>query len=211
MDCRGAPSYAITPEGQVLLDTASPESCIHFVEYPLERHRFPSRLREEMIATRRPWDYDAIALDGNGLDEFPAVWGLPPAGPIAIRCIVPPPQLFVFRNLLSEALAGTEEVPTIVVLPPGAGYMPVQELVGLVGERAAALVAETAALFRAAGARFYYREKPHHARPRYERDNGRFRARRIALAQSRGVETPGTGGSPLEAGMRPYRFTGGPP
>ncbi len=145
MDCRGAPSYAVTPDGTVLLDAASPESCIRLVEYPLERHRFPSRLREEMIATRRPWDYDAIALDGNGLEDFPGVWGLPPAGRLTIRCVVPPSYMFNLCDLVAEALPGPEDAPTLIVLPPGVGYVPVQELVGLVGERAAALVAEIAA------------------------------------------------------------------
>jgi predicted amidohydrolase len=144
MDCRGAHSYAITPEGKVLLDAAGPESRIHFVEYPLERHRFPSRLREEMNAVRRPWDYNAIAFDANGLDDFPAVWGVPAPGLVAIRCVVPPSQPFTLQNLLFEALAETEGVPTVVMLPPGAGHGPVQELVKLIGERAAALVTETA-------------------------------------------------------------------
>ena len=145
MDCRGAPSYVVTPDGQVLLDAASPESCIHFVDYPLEKQRFPSRLREEMIATRRPWDYNAIALDGNGLEEFPGVWGLPAAGRLAVRCVVSPDHAFTLRELLGEALPGKEDVPTLIVLPPGAGHMPVRELVSLIGERAAALVTETAA------------------------------------------------------------------
>jgi predicted amidohydrolase len=145
MDCRTAPSYAATPEGEVLLDRTSGESRLFLVEYPLEGHRFPKRLREETMALRRPWDYNAIALDGNGLEDFPGVWGVPSAGTLTVRCIVPPSHTSAIRDLVAEALPGPGDPPTLIVVPPGAGYVPVTELVSLVGERAAALVTETSA------------------------------------------------------------------
>lgn len=142
MDCREAPSYAVTPEGRVLLEQTSEESRLFLVEYPLERHRFPGRLRQEMTALRRPWDYNAIALDGNGLEDFPGVWGVPSAGRLAVRCVVPPPHTLTLRDLVAEALRGPEDAPTLIVVPPGAGYASVQELAGSLCGRAAALATE---------------------------------------------------------------------
>lgn len=142
MDCSTAPSYALTPEGTVLLDAASDESVIHFVEYPLEENRFPSLLREEMTTARRPRDYNAIALDTCYLDEYPGMWGLPASGSVAVRCLVPLPGMTSVPDVITgQTTAGTDN-PCILVLPPAINGLPVQELVRRSGEHAVAVATE---------------------------------------------------------------------
>ncbi len=125
MDCRTAPSYAVMPEGTVLVDHTSDESRFFLVEYPLERHCFPRRLREEMTALRRPQNYNAIALDASGLEDFPGMWGLPPAGPIEIRCLVPQVDI----PSLEEIVRTPWDVPRLIVLPPSVDGLPMKEVI----------------------------------------------------------------------------------
>jgi predicted amidohydrolase len=142
MDCRTAPSYAVTPDGKVLLDAASEDSQIYLVEYPLERHRFPCGLREEMMVTRRPWEYNAIALDTSGIDDFSGTWGLPTAGLMEIQCLVPPPNTSSLSNFTTEALNRVDGAPRILLLPPVTVAPPLQELVHHSGDHALAVVTE---------------------------------------------------------------------
>jgi hypothetical protein len=125
MDCRAAPSYVVTPEGNVLLDHTSEDSRFFLVEYPLERHCFSRRLRQEMTDLRRPWNYNAIALDASMLDDFPGMWGLPLAGPIEVRCLVPPAE----GPTPEEAVKTRFDMPCFLVLPPDRDGWHLQELI----------------------------------------------------------------------------------
>jgi predicted amidohydrolase len=142
MDCRTAPSFALTPEGTVLLDGTSEDSRIFFVEYPLEKHRFPLSLREEMAAVRRPWDYNAIALDSSGLDDFPGMWGLPVAGSIEIRCLIPPPGRVSPSDRGKALRTGESNAPRLLVLPPGINGILLQEVIRQSKEERTAIVLE---------------------------------------------------------------------
>jgi predicted amidohydrolase len=117
MDCRNAPSYGLTPDGRVLLDAVASETTIHWVEYPLEEGRFPSQLRRQRMAARHPRDYDAIALDASGLDDFSGLWGLPTPGPMTVKCLVPPFALGRLTDLLRNETA-MAACPTLFLLPP---------------------------------------------------------------------------------------------
>lgn len=128
MDCTSAPSYAVAPEGDTLLDAACRDSLVHYVEYPLEAGAFPSRRRKEMVSARCPRDWDAIALDGNGLDDATEFLGLPPAGPIRISCLVPPARPVCLMDFVRDALAVSEKIPAILLLPEGAGPVSVEEI-----------------------------------------------------------------------------------
>lgn len=116
MDCREAPSYAVAPDGRVLLNETSASSSIFYVEYPLADHRFPSDLRYSMAASRRPRDYNAISLDASGLDDYPAVWGLPAPGTINIQCFVPAAGDSFKESVLTK-LQTMQEEKGLLVLP----------------------------------------------------------------------------------------------
>jgi predicted amidohydrolase len=143
MDCREAPSFALAPGGTVLLDETAEDTRIFFVEYPLEQHCFPSGLREEMAAARRPCDYNAIALDSSGLDDFPGMWGLPATGSIDIRCIVAPPGPALLSDQVRLFGTGERDVPRLLVLPPGIDGIDLQEIVRRSDEERIAMAAET--------------------------------------------------------------------
>jgi len=143
MDCRNAPSYGLTPDGTVLLDATAEDSAIHFIEYPLDGRRFPSRFRKERMTRRRPHDYNAIALDSSGLDDFSGMWGLPAAGPIAIKCVVPPSGSHSLLDLLKKMAATLNGVHGIILLPPGVDSPPLSKLVPLTGKKALAIMMET--------------------------------------------------------------------
>jgi hypothetical protein len=139
MDCRAAPSYAITPGGTVLLDHTSDDSCTLLVEYPISQHCLPRCLREEMTALRRPWNYNGIALDASGLDDFPGMWGLPTAGPVEVLCIVPGRE----RPAPEEIARTPWDVPRLLVLPPGVDGLPMRDLVRQSQEGGFALAVQT--------------------------------------------------------------------
>ncbi|OPY64620.1 MAG: (R)-stereoselective amidase [Syntrophorhabdaceae bacterium PtaU1.Bin034] len=143
MDCRTAPSFALAPDGAVLLDETAEDTRTFFVEYPLEGHRFPSRLREEMAAARCPRDYNAIALDSSGLDDFPGMWGLPASGLIEIRCLVPSPGPTPLPGMGDPSWAGESGIPRVLVLPPGIHGVPLQEIIRQSREGRTAMVTET--------------------------------------------------------------------
>ncbi len=104
MDCRRAPSYAVTGEGQVLHDAASAASAIHHLAFPLEEGRLPAAARRAALAGRRPADYGAIALDMNGLGDFAGLWGLPPGGPFSVQCLIAAPGTPVTDEMIRRAL-----------------------------------------------------------------------------------------------------------
>lgn len=116
MDCRNAPSYAVTPDGKVLLDETSETSCVFYVEYPLERHHFPTAARHKVTAARRPQNYNAIALDAPVADYFTAVWGLPDSGIINIECFIPAAG-DSFRESILTKLRTMQGEKGLLVLP----------------------------------------------------------------------------------------------
>jgi predicted amidohydrolase len=127
MDCRLAPSYALTPEGTLLLDETAEDSTIFFVAYPLEGHCFPSRLRKEMTASRSPRDYSAVALDSSGLDNYPGMWGLPAAGSIEVRCLVSSSNAAPLPHAAGWHGTGEYDGPRLLTLPPGMNGIGLQE------------------------------------------------------------------------------------
>lgn len=143
MDCRNAPSYALMPDGTILLDATAGDSAIHFVEYPLDERRFPSRLRKKRMTERRPRDYNAIALDSSGLDDYPGVWGLPASGPLAIKCLVPPSGQYSLLDLLKRMTATLNGAYGIILLPPGIEIPPLLKLVNLTKKNALAIMMQT--------------------------------------------------------------------
>ncbi len=116
MDCQEAPSYAVTPNGTVLLDATSKTSKVYLVEYPLEEGHFPSRLRKKIMSTRTPEDYNAISLDMCGVEDLSGLWKLPPPGTIKIQCFVPSGSGFPpgFKKKLFD---NTDEIPRLAIVP----------------------------------------------------------------------------------------------
>jgi predicted amidohydrolase len=147
MDCRDAHSYAVAPDGRVLLDETNANSCVFYVEYPLEGRRFPSCLRRHITAERRPRDYNAIALDASWLDDFPSAWGLPASGTVNIQCLIPPPPSDVasFKAFVLDKLQGqgTQEEDRLLVLPCVERYLPIEEVVLFTKDTNIAVVTET--------------------------------------------------------------------
>jgi len=141
MDCRCAPSYAAAPDGRVLLDETSESSCVFYVEYPLADHRFPSDLRYEMAAARRPRDYNAIALDASGLDDFPALWGLPASGTMNIQCLIPA-DASSFQESVMDSMQAMRGEKGLLVLPP-VPRLSLDELALCSGKTDVAVAAET--------------------------------------------------------------------
>lgn len=139
MDCRTAPSYALAPEGRVLLDAVAPKTAIHWVAYPLEEGHFPSRLRLARMAARRPRDYDAIALDASGLDDFTGLWGLPAPASLTLKCLVPPASGGPLVDLIESEAASIAE-PALLLCPSALKPFHRAELVGLTKETKLALV-----------------------------------------------------------------------
>ena len=127
MDCSAAPSYAIAPDGTVLLDETSADSRVFFVEYCLDKHRFPSDFRKQMEAARRPWDYNAIALETADLDEFPDILDLPDAGSIDIKCLVPFSESS-HREEVVGALTAMNDKGGLLVLPHAMMNLSLEEL-----------------------------------------------------------------------------------
>lgn len=142
MDCREAPSYAVAPDGRVLLDETNASSCVFYVEYPLADHRFPSDLRNKMAAGRRPRDYNAIALDASGLDDFPALWGLPAAGTMKIQCLIPGDEVS-FKEAVMDRLQAMEKETGLLVLPPMAEHLSLEEIALYSAKTGVAIVTET--------------------------------------------------------------------
>ncbi len=143
MDCRAARSFALTPGGTVLLDEADENTHIFFVEYPLEKDRFSSDLRQQMAATRRPWDYNAIALDSSDLEDFSGMWGLPASGPIDIRCLVPSLGQAFPSDIAKAARTRESDIPRLLVLPAGINGILLQEIIRRSRDERIAIVMET--------------------------------------------------------------------
>ncbi len=141
MDCRSAPSYAIAPDGRVLLDETSADSRIFYVEYPLEDLRFPLERRHRMLAARRPQDYNAIALDASGLDDYPAVWGLPAPGTVRIQCLVPARESS-FKEAVMGRLHAMQGEKGLLVLPPAGECIPLEEIARYTGKTEVAVIME---------------------------------------------------------------------
>ena len=71
-----------------------------------------------MLAARRPEHYGALSLDVNNLDDFSALWGLPPPGALDVYGMLPDtaqPILPVLENLLARR-AGAE-TPGLAIFP----------------------------------------------------------------------------------------------
>lgn len=141
MDCRSAPSYAITPDGRILLDETSADACVFYVEYPLEDHRFPSDFFNKIAATRRPRDYNAIALDASGLDDYPALWGVPASGTMNIQCLVPA-SASSFKEAVIDRLQAMRGEKGLLVLPPAGECLPLEEIALYSGKTNVAVITE---------------------------------------------------------------------
>lgn len=141
MDCRECRSYVVTPQGTVLLDESSSTSTAWIVEYPLVNGRLSSERRQAIMALRQPEDFSELYLDVNGLDDFGGLWGLPPQGPLDIRCLVPesPGQAV---SLLESTAAECNSVPMLLVLPRSMGPFTAEQIVRFTSNRTAAVVAE---------------------------------------------------------------------
>jgi predicted amidohydrolase len=141
MDCTGCPSYAVAPDGRVLLDATSEVPCIWMVDYPLENGKLPSAHREALMATRRPREFTTISLDMNGLDDFSALWGLPETGPLDVRCLIPasPEEA---AGMLESAAHETYGTPTLLIFPRGVGPASKEWISELAAQRNLAVVAE---------------------------------------------------------------------
>jgi hypothetical protein len=141
MDCRGCRSHAVTASGEVLLDEASPVSTVWIVNHPLEGGRLRSDLRESKMSERRPEEFGELYLDVNGLEDFGGLWGLPAAGPLDVRCVVPESREQA-ASLLGLAAEECDSVSTLLVLPRDIGAFSGEELVRLVEGRPMAIMAD---------------------------------------------------------------------
>jgi predicted amidohydrolase len=141
MDCTTCPSYAVAPDGRVLLEATSERSCIWMVDYPLEDGKLPSARREALMATRRPRELTAISLDMNGLDDFSGLWGLPQAGALDVRCLIPGSPEEAARALESAA-HDTDGTPTLLIFPRGVGPASRERIAELAAQRNLAVVTE---------------------------------------------------------------------
>jgi len=143
MDCRSSSSYAVTGEGDVLLDGISESSCLWMVDYPLENGRLASRHRQAAMTRRRPEDYQALYLDVNGMQDFAGFWRLPRGGELDIRCVVPegPEQT---QAALEAAVRQALPIPTLFVLPWSPPALPASTLQRLVQGRNMAVAAPVA-------------------------------------------------------------------
>lgn len=118
MDCCSAPSFALAPDGRVLLDAVSAETRIHYIDYPLSRGRFCAARSSDLLASRSPREYRDVCLDINGIDDLGTLWGLPEAGPLRV-CVLAGREdgdglLAAFRE---QVLRCGE--PAVIVLPAG--------------------------------------------------------------------------------------------
>ncbi len=141
MDCTTCPSYAVAPDGRVLLEAASESSSIWMVDYPLENGKLPSARREALMAARRPREFTAISLDMNGLDDFSGLWGLPRAGALDVRCLIPesPEEA---AGALESAARETDGTPTLLIFPRGVGPASRERIAELAAQRNLAVVGE---------------------------------------------------------------------
>lgn len=119
MDCRECRSFAVTPTGEVLLDEAADTSRVWVFPYPLEDGKLPARHRRQILSSRRPRDFSDLYLHVNGLEDFSALWGLPAAGPLTIRCVVPESGSFGEADSLLQAAVEHREhdSPVLLMLP----------------------------------------------------------------------------------------------
>jgi len=143
MDCLSCSSYAVTAEGEVLLDGISGSSRLWMVDYPLENGRLASRHRKAAMARRRPEDYRALYLDVNGMEDFTGFWRLPRGGELEIRCVVPekPEQTLA---ALEAAVCRALPISTLFVLPWNPPALPGDALQRLVQGRNLAIAAPVA-------------------------------------------------------------------
>ncbi len=119
MDCREGSSYAVTHEGEILLDGVSEKSRVMLLSYPLANGKLPSAHRLDIMERRRPEDFASVYLHVNGLKDFSGLWGLPPGGPLRIRCLVPSSR-GASEEVPREMDPGVnEDSHTLLVLPEG--------------------------------------------------------------------------------------------
>ncbi len=142
MDCRECRSYGLTPAGKVLLDQTCEASKVFMVDYPLVGGRLTSELRKSRMAARCPEDFAALYLDVNNLDDFGGFWGLPPAGPMDIHCVVPESPQSGFAALQSAVRECDDSAPAILILPRGMGPLLERQIKHLVDGRPMAIIAE---------------------------------------------------------------------
>lgn len=117
MDCSNAPCYAMTSQGDVLLDEVSPVMCIHYVDYPLVEGRFCPQRRDQLMAERRPSEYKDLSLDMNGMDDVSILWGLPPSGALKV-CAVSGQATETPLDSLRQQVGACDE-STLIVMPGG--------------------------------------------------------------------------------------------
>jgi len=143
MDCRACRSYVVTSDGEVLLDSARESSSFWIVDYPLADGRISSESRKAMMALRHPDDFADLYLDVNGLDDFAGLWGLPPAGPLDIRCLSLGSRWEAF-SAIEEAVKECNEAPMLLVLPRTVGLFAEDEIARITADRPLAIIASVA-------------------------------------------------------------------
>lgn len=141
MDCRGCSSYAVTADGEVLLDGSSESSCVWMVQYPLENGRFPTKHRLELMAKRRVEDFTALYLHVDGIDDFTGLWGLPESGELNVQCLIPESADLALPTV-QAATADSDHKPTLLVLPRGTPAIPVSSLKQVLANSNTAVISE---------------------------------------------------------------------
>ena len=132
LDFSPAHSYAVTGDGTVLEDFATPESGICHVHYPLQDGKLAGAVRDAILARRSPEAYAALSLSVNGLASFSGLWNLPEAGQIEVKCIVPAQSVL--------ATANGCELPRLLIAPPGGRALDQEQVSALTRDGQTAVV-----------------------------------------------------------------------
>ncbi|MBP1625691.1 MAG: Nitrilase/cyanide hydratase and apolipoprotein N-acyltransferase [Holophagaceae bacterium] len=118
MDCRAAASYAVTGEGEVLLNHSSHESRALPVQWPLIGGRMTSAQRQQILETRSPRHYSHLGRDTNGLEDTTHIWGSAPSSPVNIQMLVPERHPERAHAQIREVMASSGQA-IVSMLPPG--------------------------------------------------------------------------------------------
>lgn len=87
MDCRTCQSGLISPEGEVLAQTTSPESTVLVTEIPLHQGQLPNQERLSRLAARQPRHYHDIYRSLGGIKDLTSFLDLPQPGKIKLHCL----------------------------------------------------------------------------------------------------------------------------
>ncbi|WP_005036898.1 carbon-nitrogen hydrolase family protein [Holophaga foetida] len=118
MDCREASSYAVTGEGEVLLDDRSSESRALLIRWPLSNGQMKSSRREHILETRSPRNYRPLGRDTNGLEDTTYLWGSAPSSPVDLQMLMPEHHPEKAHAQIREVLTPSRQ-GVVSMLPPG--------------------------------------------------------------------------------------------